>query len=95
MGAGMSSSPGTSTSVVRPAVVAGAKGVEVTWVHALGGCSERPRFAAAIRPDTALVALMFANNETGILQPVSEVSGIEGAAGARPGRRSLRGRRGR
>lgn len=30
--------------------------------------------AAAIRPDTALVSLMWANNETGALQPVAEVA---------------------
>ena len=32
--------------------------------------------AAAIRPDTALVSLMGANNETGVLWPVDEISAI-------------------
>lgn len=30
--------------------------------------------AAAMRPDTALVSLMWANNETGVLQPVADVA---------------------
>jgi len=32
--------------------------------------------AAAIRPDTALVSIMAANNETGVMQPVSEIGQI-------------------
>ena len=37
--------------------------------------------AAAIRPDTALVTLMWANNETGIIQPVLEAAEIAREAG--------------
>ena len=37
--------------------------------------------AAAIRPDTALVTLMWANNETGIIQPVLEAAQIARKAG--------------
>ena len=29
--------------------------------------------AAAIRPDTVLVSIMWANNETGVIQPMEEV----------------------
>jgi cysteine desulfurase len=32
--------------------------------------------AAAIRPDTALVSVMAANNETGVMQPVSEIGQV-------------------
>lgn len=32
-------------------------------------------FLAAVQPDTALVSLMAANNETGIIQPVAELAG--------------------
>jgi len=32
--------------------------------------------AAAIRPDTALVSVMAANNETGVIQPVSEIGQV-------------------
>ncbi|MDD2926763.1 cysteine desulfurase family protein [Rhodoferax sp.] len=39
--------------------------------------------AALIGPDVALVSLMAANNETGVLMPVAEVAAITQAAGAR------------
>ena len=46
----------------------------------LGVCSEGllclPEFAAAIRPDTVLAAVMHANNETGALQPIAEVAAL-------------------
>ncbi|MCS6889190.1 cysteine desulfurase family protein [Chloroflexus sp.] len=32
--------------------------------------------AAAIRPETALVSVMYANNETGVIQPVAELAAI-------------------
>lgn len=38
--------------------------------------------AAAIRPDTALVSVQWANNETGVLQPVHEIASIAHAHGA-------------
>jgi cysteine desulfurase len=37
--------------------------------------------AAAIRPDTALVSVMAANNETGVVQPVAEIGAICAARG--------------
>lgn len=39
--------------------------------------------AERIGPDVALVSLMAANNETGLLMPVPEVAALAGAAGAR------------
>jgi cysteine desulfurase len=36
---------------------------------------------AAIRPDTILVSVMYANNETGIIQPIREISAIVKARG--------------
>ncbi|MDO8286849.1 MAG: cysteine desulfurase family protein [Rhodoferax sp.] len=38
--------------------------------------------AALIKPDVALVSLMAANNETGVLMPVAEVAALAHAAGA-------------
>jgi len=38
--------------------------------------------AALIKPDVALVSLMAANNETGVLMPVAEVAALTHAAGA-------------
>ena len=36
---------------------------------------------AAIRPDTALVSIMYANNEIGTIQPISEIGAICREAG--------------
>jgi cysteine desulfurase len=38
--------------------------------------------AAALGPDVALVSCMYANNETGVLQPIGEVAQLAHAAGA-------------
>ncbi|HEV2444550.1 MAG TPA: cysteine desulfurase family protein [Candidatus Sulfopaludibacter sp.] len=45
-----------------------------------GGRVEARAVAAALRPDTALVSLMLANNETGVMQPVAEVAEVAHAA---------------
>lgn len=54
--------------------------------HQLGVCSEGllrlPELAAAFRPETALVAVMHANNEVGALQPIAEVAALCRARGA-------------
>ncbi len=52
-------------------------GYEVSWI----GVNEEGRvdpeeFAAALRPDTALAAVMWANNEVGTVQPVEELAVI-------------------
>ena len=39
--------------------------------------------AVAIRPDTALVSVMFANNEIGTIQPIREIAELAHAAGAK------------
>lgn len=59
-----------------------ADGVETTWVRPEpSGRVAAEAFAAALRDDTALVALMGANNETGVLQPVADVAAIARAHG--------------
>jgi cysteine desulfurase len=61
-------------SVLRPAEWLERRGHPVTWLTPDAGGSIRVAdVAAALRPDTKLVALMFANNETGVMQPVREV----------------------
>ena len=48
-----------------------AEGVEVTVLHSgEDGVIHPDDVAAAIRPETVLVSLMLANNETGVVQPI-------------------------
>ena len=57
-------------------------GVAVTVVDpGPSGHVDAAAVGAAIRPDTALVSVMHANNETGALQPVREIAALAGAAG--------------
>jgi cysteine desulfurase len=46
------------------------------------GVVDLEALAAAVTPETALVACMLANNETGVLQPVHEAAALARAAGA-------------
>ena len=53
------------------------EGFEVTCVSAdKNGIVRAEDITAAIRPDTALVSVMFANNELGTIQPVEEIGSI-------------------
>lgn len=55
--------------------------VDTVGVHA-DGRLDLQQAAALIGPETALVSLMAANNETGVLMPVAEVAALAHAAGA-------------
>ncbi|WGM45842.1 Cysteine desulfurase NifS [Brevundimonas sp. NIBR10] len=62
-------------SLIAAAEAAERRGAQVDYV----GCGQDGRVDAAdilkvVRPDTALVSVMFANNETGVLQPVAEIA---------------------
>ena len=58
------------------------EGFEVTCVSAdKNGIVRAEEITAAIRPDTALVSVMFANNELGTIQPVEEIGSICRSAG--------------
>lgn len=51
------------------------KGAEVTYLPVTtDGRIDLEALESAIRPDTILIALMWANNETGVLHPTAEVS---------------------
>ena len=51
--------------------------VEVTWLNVShDGIIDLDQLVAAIRPDTRLVSIMTANNETGVIQPLREISQI-------------------
>jgi len=57
--------------------------VEVTFLECTPqGIIEPAVLQAAIRPNTKLVSIMFANNETGVIQPIAELAAIAHAAGA-------------
>jgi cysteine desulfurase len=51
------------------------EGFGVSWVGVDGdGLIDRDEFAAALRPDTALAAVIWANNEVGTVEPVRELA---------------------
>jgi cysteine desulfurase len=53
------------------------EGFEVTWLNvSREGFVDLDQLAAAIRPETRLVSIMAANNETGIIQPMRDISQI-------------------
>ncbi len=53
------------------------RGFEVTYLGVDGdGLVDTKELKAAIRPDTILISIMFANNEIGTLEPVSEIGAI-------------------
>ena len=59
------------------------RGTEVTWL----GVDERGQIdpgelERSIRPDTALVSVMWANNETGVMFPIDEIAALVRAKGA-------------
>jgi cysteine desulfurase len=59
------------------------RNVEVTFLESTPqGIIDPAALKAAIRPNTKLVSIMYANNETGVIQPIVELAAIAHAAGA-------------
>lgn len=53
------------------------EGFEVTWLNvSRDGIVDLDQLADSIRPETRLVSIMTANNETGVIQPLREISEI-------------------
>jgi cysteine desulfurase len=77
-----------ATAVVHPSVEAAlerleARGHPVTRVSVdRSGRVVPEAVAAALRDDTALVSVIFANNETGVIQPLEEIAALAHARGA-------------
>jgi cysteine desulfurase len=64
-------------SVLEPVAELERRGHAVTIVPPLrSGVVDAEAVLAALRPDTRLVAMMLANNETGVLQPVADVARV-------------------
>ena len=58
------------------------EGFEVTYLPVDGdGLVDPAAFEAAIRPDTILASVMFANNEIGTIEPIAELAAIARAHG--------------
>jgi cysteine desulfurase len=58
------------------------EGFEVTWLNVSNdGIVDLDQLARSIRPETRLVSIMAANNETGVIQPMRQISEICRAKG--------------
>jgi cysteine desulfurase len=84
-----------TTTIEHHAVLNAAEALEKTGVGAFSpsvqvtflkctpqGLIEPAALKAALRPNTKLVSIMFANNETGVIQPIAELAAIAHEAGA-------------
>jgi cysteine desulfurase len=71
------------SAVLRAAERLEERGAEVTSVPPLAnGLIDSAAIRGALRPNTRLISVMLANNETGVLQPVEEIGKIAADAGA-------------
>lgn len=65
------------SAIIKHAEALARRGYEVTWLDVdAKGFIDLAQLEAAIRPDTAVVSLMWANNETGVLFPIEEAAEI-------------------
>jgi cysteine desulfurase len=77
-----------TTSIEHSAILAAAqrmsdRGVDVTFVAPQpSGLIDPADILGALRPETRLISVMLANNETGVLQPVEAIGKIAAEAGA-------------
>ncbi len=77
-----------TTAIEHSAILAAAErlekfGVEVTYVAPdPSGLIDPAAIERALRPETRLISVMLANNETGVLQPIEEIGKIAKVVGA-------------
>src|SRR5437868_13225830 len=65
------------SAVRKPAQELQTRGYEVTFLNVdRSGQLSLRELAGAIRPDTALISVMWANNETGVIFPIEEIAEI-------------------
>ncbi len=71
------------SAVLRAAERVAERGAEVTFIAPRAdGLIDPEEIRRAVRPQTRLISVMLANNETGVLQPVEEIGKIAAEAGA-------------
>lgn len=71
------------SAILQPARRLAERGVHVTFVDPEpSGLIDPAAIQAALRPETRLISVMLANNETGVLQPVEKIGEIAASAGA-------------
>lgn len=70
-------------AILHAAQSVASRGVEVTFLPVTEqGVVEPTALLAALKPNTRLVSIMYANNETGAIQPIDALAGIAHAGGA-------------
>jgi cysteine desulfurase len=70
------------SAILQPAHRMAERGVETTFVAPRpSGLIDPADILRAMRPETRLISVMLANNETGVLQPVEEIGKIAADAG--------------
>lgn len=71
-----------TTAIEHPAVLEAARRREATFVRVDGqGRVDPDEVRRALRRDTVLISVMHANNETGVLQPLKQISAVAREAG--------------
>ena len=71
------------SAVLHAAQALAGRGVEVTFLPSTpDGVVEASALESTLRPNTKLVSVMLANNETGVIQPVRALADLTHAAGA-------------
>ncbi len=71
------------SAVLRAAERVGSRGVDVTFVAPRkDGLIDPDVIRRELRPETRLISVMLANNETGVLQPVEEIGKVAADGGA-------------
>lgn len=71
-------------AVLESAAFLGRLGFEITILDVdAQGTVQPATLAAALRDDTTLVSIQYANNEVGTIQPIAELAALAGARGAR------------
>ena len=64
-------------AVIEPLEELAQRGFEVEFLRPnVGGWVTEKQIASALRPDTLLVSVMHANNETGVIQPIGEIAAL-------------------